>query len=558
MTNNPVNSERSSAFFEPSPLKLIMLTAMVMLVCIISGGAFIYTLAQSQAKSYTDEQVAILKNQAHITLQPMILAKDSVSMNVYLRTLAQANFINGVTLVDPKRQLLSRAGNNLGEVVNKQIFSQQLAIGELSFFINRTPASDFFNQLLWTFAILAGLTGLFSLMTIGILAKRTMRQFSEQYKPLLEHRFSMELAQVHAQKSAQEGAEQPNKSIPPIDDLAPEEVTTPASAKAEPVELAIVNLDTPASKTNNQQAPDFQKTNPQPPPLQEGAQSQPLAQTPSAPITEAGENTELVSLLKPDSQQRMPHFKPFGNADEEHPTPAPKVESSPSIELVEEDLSHNLKSKDNPLLRPHPHEEQLDLYSLEHQTELNLKAADAAYLLLIDCSSGRAIVEDPDEHNDLLAQYRRLVKLVINIYGGSVELMASGDIRVMFDDADIDDNHGVQALCAAKLFNQLYKYYNHRQITRMLPTLNIQISLVRGNREKLELLREEAHFLTRTTLSNELISHTPLSETEALRDTLLKDSITERQEEDKILIVQLNPSYQELLEKQARHLVKGF
>jgi hypothetical protein len=146
--------------------------------------------------------------------------------------------------------------------------------------------------------------------------------------------------------------------------------------------------------------------------------------------------------------------------------------------------------------------------------------------------------------------------LVINISGGNLELLASGDIRVMFDDQDINDNHGVQALCAAKLFNQLYKYYNHRQITRMQPTLNIQLSLVRGNRAKIELLREEAHFLTCTTVSNELISHTPLSEVQALKETLLDNAQTERQDEDKILILSLNASYQELLERQARHLAK--
>ncbi len=556
MTNNPVNSRTNPTYFEPSPFKLVALTAIIMAICILSGGVFVYTLAQSQAKTYTDEQIAMVKNQAQITLQPMILAKDSVSMNVYLRTLSQANFINGLSLVNAKRQLLSRAGDSLGDIDKKQIFSQQLEIGELTLFINRAPAKTFFNQLLWVFMVLAATTSIFSLIAIAIIAKNTMRQFSEQYKPLLEHRFSMELAQLHVQESeilANAKAEQSsynseeNDETKPVPIDAPEllENQEPKEAAPNAVSLAIVDLDS-KTPTESMQSSD----------ANEGG----FANTAPSQQDDHEQNQALVSLLKPDSQQRMPHFKPFNDNPEGEGKTKRATKTSPAtptIELIEEDLSTATKTKENPLLRSHPHEEQLDLYSLEHQTELNLKAKDAAYLLFIDCSSGRAPIEDPEEHKELLAQYRRLIKLVTNIYGGHVELLASGDIRVMFDDKDPDDNHGIQSLCAAKLFNQLYKLYNHRQITRMQPTLNIQLSLVRGNREKLEILREEAHFLTRTTISNELISHTPLSEIQALKDSLLSGAQTERQEEDKILILKLDPSYQELLEKQARHLVKG-
>ncbi len=547
MTNNPVNSGASPTYFEPSPFKLVAITAIIMAICILSGSIFVYTLAQSQAKTYTDEQIAMVKNQAQITLQPMILAKDSVSMNVYLRTLSQASFINGLTLTNAKQQLLSRAGNSTGDIDKKQIFSQQLEIGELTLFINTAPAKAFFNQLLMVFMVLAAITSVFSLIGIAIFSKKTMRQFSEQYKPLLEHRFSMELAQLHVQESeilANAEARLNHSSIESdneSENTAIEEETPQSPPSA--ISLAIIDLE---NKTQTDTSSPTQSHN----------------ETSNHLVKDEHEqNQALVSLLKPDSHQRMPHFKPFSdNPDQvaKSKQTASSLAKVPAIELVEEDLSVSVKSKENPLLRSHPHEEQLDLYSLEHQTELNLKATGAAYLLFIDCSSGRAPIEDPEEHNELLTQYRRLIKLVTNIYGGNVELLANGDIRVMFDDKDPQDNHGIQSLCAAKLFNQLYKLYNHRQITRMQPTLNIQISLVRGNRDKLEILREEAHFLTRTTLSNELISHTPLSEIQALKDSLLSDAQTQRQEEDKILILKLNPSYQELLEKQARHLVKGF
>ncbi|MCJ8337653.1 MAG: hypothetical protein MJK10_04210 [Pseudomonadales bacterium] len=534
MANNISNSPNTSIFFEPSPIKLVILTALVMFACIIGSGAFIYVFAQNQAKLYTDNQVANANAQAIITLKPMLLAKDTLSMNFYLGTLARADFIQGATLVDAKGKLLARSGSRNGPLKKSQLFSQQLLIGELNLYINSAPSEQFFKRLLWIFVVLAAISAMFTLVSVAYFAKRILREFSNQYKPLLEHRFSMELAQV-AKDSDTIVPTEPQGNV--VDNhLRPQ-------ATDQPVSLAIVDLD-----------------------IEQPIEAEPLSGVPSNdPQNE--DNEQLVSLLKPDTQQRMPHFKPFNNqtdTEQKYRGPAhmasPEIELRESIQLFEEQRpapSPTVGSQ-NPLLRAHPHEEQLDLYSLEHQTELSLKARDAAYLLFIDCSSGRAPIEDIEEHQALLTQYRRLITLVINIYGGVVELLANGDIRVMFDDRDPDDNHGIAALCAAKLFNQLYQYYNHRQITRMQPTLNIQISLVRGNRDKIELLREESHFLTCTTASNQLISHTPLSEVKALKNSLLENAKTERQDEDKILILALSPSYQELLEKQARHLVKSF
>ena len=535
MANNILNSPDTAAFFEPSPIKLVILTALVIFSCITASGAFIYIFAQSQAKLYTENQVATVTNQALVTLKPMILAKDNLAMNFYLGTLARADFIHGGTLVDAKGKLLARSGISKGAAQNNLLFSQQLRIGELNLYINSSPSEKFFTRLLWIFVILAALTAMFTLVAVAYFSKKILREFSLQYKPLLEHRFRMELAQV-AEHNPQIAHSEAQSTAP--------ERNLGLSATDEPVSLAIVDLDVASKNATKTAGPT------------------------AATAAQSEENEQLVSLLKPDTEQRMPHFKPFNNQSEaelKYQGPAnmaaAEIELSESIQLIEAPTTPTQSTalgSENPLLRAHPHEEQLDLYSLEHQTELSLKARDAAYLLFIDCSSGRAPVEDVVEHQTLLTEYRRLIKLVVNIYGGVVELLANGDIRVMFDDRDPQDNHGIQALCAAKLFNQLYKYYNHRQITRMQPTLNIQISLVRGNREKIELLREESHFLTRTTVSNQLISHTPLSEVKALKNSLLEDAVTERQDEDKILILALSPSYQELLEKQARHLVKSF
>jgi hypothetical protein len=69
-------------------------------------------------------------------------------------------------------------------------------------------------------------------------------------------------------------------------------------------------------------------------------------------------------------------------------------------------------------------------------------------------------------------------------------------------------------------------------------------------------MKEEALFLTRTTQSNDLISHTALTEATHLKSTLLQQAHIQRVEEDKVLIQSMGDSYQDLLRKQAIHLLR--
>ena len=224
MTDNYLNPSKRSSFFEPSPTKLVALSASVLFFCIIFSSALIYLLLENQAKLYTDNQTSMLKNQAQITLPTLILTKDTLGMNIYLRTLSQAPFINGLSLVNSQQQLLARAGANNGDLQKTQIFSQQLAVAELSLFINKQPASTFFNRLLWVFITLAAICALFTLLAVGYFSKKIFRQFSQQYQPLLEYRFAMELEQA--------------RSLTPLDQDAP--LTSNKSETA--ISLAIVNL----------------------------------------------------------------------------------------------------------------------------------------------------------------------------------------------------------------------------------------------------------------------------------------------------------------------------
>jgi hypothetical protein len=78
---------------------------------------------------------------------------------------------------------------------------------------------------------------------------------------------------------------------------------------------------------------------------------------------------------------------------------------------------------------------------------------------------------------------------------------------------------------------------------------------VRGQVNRLDRTSDEARFLTRSTKSDRLISHTALTEVPDLKASVLEEGEIKREDEDKVLIMGLGKSYQELLDKQARYLL---
>ncbi|MCO4758584.1 MAG: hypothetical protein KC477_11200, partial [Oceanospirillaceae bacterium] len=225
-----------------------------------------------------------------------------------------------------------------------------------------------------------------------------------------------------------------------------------------------------------------------------------------------------------------------------------------TIELEEQPLTAK-PAKENPLLQRGRDEEQLDLYSFEHEMELMLTAENAAYMLYIDATSAHTEYADAAEREELLKIYHQLANQVAHIYSGQLEINPNGDMQVLFSEPLEDDAHGVNALCSGLLFVLLYKGFNQQRIGQFKPVLNLHIALVRGHRSKPQILQEESRFLTRTTQSNELISHTALTEAPDIKRALLKDADIRREDEDKVLIHKVEKRYQTLFEKQSNHLL---
>ncbi|SER16181.1 hypothetical protein SAMN03080615_04151 [Amphritea atlantica] len=266
---------------------------------------------------------------------------------------------------------------------------------------------------------------------------------------------------------------------------------------------------------------------------------------------------ELVELLRPDeAAPHMPGFAPFCDHKERAETKAPTETMTDEVSVEEISLEAQPRQRTpNPLFGNSQHEIQLDLYAFEQELELIVAAEEAGYLLYLDLSSGHSDNLASEEQLELQEYYYRMLDMVIAIYQGEATRIGNGDLQLAFLKPHKDDSHGINAICASQLFNRLYKLFNQQRIRSFKPVLNLHMALVRGHYKKLPRMQEEARYLTHSTDSNELVTHTALSEAPDLKVSLLAGADILRAEEDKVLIRSVNDNYQKLLDKQARHLL---
>ncbi|MGY8870644.1 MAG: hypothetical protein ACKVJE_09410 [Pseudomonadales bacterium] len=510
--------------------RLILATALVMLSGWILSATYLYIAADNIAKNEAIKTSRFTARQAAMTIQPYLLAEDIISLNFFLNSLTEAPQVKGVAVFNKRNKLIARAGENNGAEQEVILGSQQTPMGTLKLYTGQQSEHNMLTGLLWQVAILSIITLLATLITLWLSLKQlNLRSNSSDENPDTQ---TPDTLSSDVASSFEESIKQPES----FSQTLTQTISEPYSEKTDVDENDQHQID---PEHDN----DIHSTD------------------------ETLDNNELVELLRPDSTERMPHFKPAPmqtDSEQTNEAYSPKestYELEDSLQTHQQSLSKSAPElatlKPNPLRAHERTEEQLDLYSLEHQLELSLQPKEAAYLFYIDATTGHADYVEPEEHNYLLQTYEHLIKKVSAIYGGSVSVNASGDLQLFFDDQDEEDGHGVHALCAAKLFTLLYRAFNHARIKSFKPVLNLHMAIVRGNREKFNLIKEEALFLTRTTQSNELISHTALTEAKQLKSTLLSTAEVRREDEDKVLILSLTPSYQALLTKQATHLLKA-
>lgn len=594
-------------------LRALLSAALILLLSLALSGTFEYLRSRDHAAQQASELSLMFGRSSAILIQPLVLADDRISLNYLFNELAGQPMINGLRLTAPDQTLIALAGQPQGRGHTLELAQGDEVIGQLTLWSNAQPFAASLHQQLYEIALLlAGSLGITAIL-IGFSLKQRTRldapeapSFGEVARQVVnrdsipEFDFSQPPEQASspapdkspAEKTEVKAEDKPapvkpapapkpaSDDIPALDlpprTTAPEPPIVPESRVAEapekPLTEAPRTAETPARpaeaefetepslSSTSDSAVHFEpeeeaKTEPEPEPALEPVPSQAATSGRREP---SFDTDDLVSLLKPEqAAERMPRFtpKPVGHVEDDDSDEA----MVPDMELTEldssprETLDESQDDSDNPLRLSD--EEQLGLYTFEQELEMLLTPEEAGYLFLIDTRSAHSENLDGPEREALLKNYRTLANSVARIYSGRLEALKDGNLRILFTQSDDKDSHGVNAICCAMLFTYLYQHYNQQQIRAFQPVMNLHMSLVRGALDKVERMQEEAHFLSRTTQSNALISHTALTEAPLLKESLLSQADIRREDEDKVLLLAVNESYQNLLEKQARHLL---
>lgn len=565
-----------------------------------------YLLAKNAAEKEALKQAKIWSNSASMLVAPLILSKDLVSLNFVTNQIADDPFVAGIQITDSQTMRLAAAGKQDGVHTAKSIAPNNETIAQLEVWIDPTPVQQQLNYqtgLISSGAIIAFLLSLF-------IYRRQSKLLEEEvaYIEQIEKHFddktedAMEASQLteesdeeinddnvvtEALAETEELTEQEPQSVfnaseTEIDSLEGDsqsdiesETESNEHSKIDPEDdfddignFGSAYDDTVGensrleelSKTDNEEIDELYTDETDLPPW-ESSESK---TTPDAyeadgieppivkmQITETGKDEiDLVELLKPE--RRAPSVPPFKPLSKE-----PELErEEPSFETLMFDTTPERQEPAKKLARKLPiiNEEQLDLYTIEQELDLLIPASEAAYVVLVDFTSPHSALISNEEQLQIKRTYRTLANSVANIYEGEV-LALGGDILIQFDNANTDDEHGVNAACAAMLFTQLAQSYNRSRSDQQEPVLNVHTAIVRGQQGRQERMADEARFLTRSTKTDRLISHTALSEAPNLKNGVLSTAEIKREDEDKVLILSLSKSYQDLLEKQGRYLL---
>ncbi|WP_299195098.1 hypothetical protein [uncultured Amphritea sp.] len=478
--------------------RLMITLAFILLAGILLSGIYLSVVANKTAQLQTRQQGELLGQQTVTMIKPALMAGDSVSLNFVLNQLVKQPHVDAIVLTDTKDRLLGRAGDIKQDNLIKQdvlIRQQDETLAILELYLNPQASKTTLNALLVQAVFLALMTAIAALAGCWFTLNRNA---IADVAPDAPHK------------------NPPAKSIP----------------DADPTALTWPQPQSPS-------APDSRD-----------AASTPEQQHNSHPEL-------LVDLLRPDEDApHMPGFAPFSDHKPRAETEYLLTDADENTIIEETNLEPQPRKKThNPLFANSPHEVQLDLYAFEQELELIVAAEAAGYLLYLDLASGHSDNLRHEELQELQEYYYRMLDMVIAIYQGDATRLDNGDLQLAFLKPHKDDSHGINAICASQLFNRLYKLFNQQRIRSFKPVLNLHMALVRGHYKKLSRMQEEARYLTHSTDSNELITHTALSEAPDLKVSLLAGANIVRAEEDKVLIKSVNDNYQKLLDKQARHLL---
>lgn len=547
----------------------VLISWLVLIATLLLSSGYLWLSVQKQSLEQSRDLGTALARQITLTLRPLVLAEDRISLNFVLQQMGETEQINGAHLLTGEGETLGKAGTEQGVLIRRTIVQEETTIATLSLWINEDSVKAPMLALLTNASVLL----ILSLLTavIGFFLGLTLIKRA-QYETLIKEDYpTLEPALP----------EQTLPKVPEISTLTEsspvEEVASSTLSTEEPSVTPEVTINTPAETINtaaeaNIETVEQQRIDPK--------TDLNLEPTPPAETAVVQSNKDLVDLLKADKVD-SPRFSPVRDQgfaqvsveeDEIELTEYPyevmlddgdtqrfdmdDLQNEPDTELEESTPQHAealSAEKSNPLTL------LTEKYADSDLTDPAIKQAvspeDAAYLLLVDATSAHSAHISAEERTSLIGGYKKLLEEAISVCSGNLEQNTEGDLLVRFTQPNEADEQGLRALCCAMLFNRLYRQFNQHQIRNSQPTLNLPTAIARGHIDQAGRLLEEARYLTQSTESNDLISHTALVEAEVLEATLLEGGELKRIEEDKVLILKLNPGYENWLTKQTDHLL---
>ncbi|MEH6648544.1 MAG: hypothetical protein V7707_00805 [Motiliproteus sp.] len=493
-------------------------------------------------RSFTEHQLntvgRIILKQTAASSATLLLAGDQLSLTINLQQLADLPQISGAEITDPSGKSLIKTGRPSDLFIQQGINSEATRLGLLRIHLNPLSAEYGLAQSLpLTFA--ASLTTLLLLgIALGLFSRRLQRSLrpiqlaANQLQQQLPMTFikttdqdelgqiATSLNQCFADSSATENQEPEGPNS-----VDPNTANTSASAPT------VDDLTTASTNSNLIfSEPDSASTSP----LIDTAA--PIGNQPE-PLYSANSQTDSLYSVNPAEAIAQP----ASNA-----TPEEQQLNTPIFTSASTATSESPSGLDTLT----PGEEFTDTESPDSNP------SHWCYLFYANHHVGGSDTLTTSERQQLLVRYRKSLEQVARLYKGELSEDPLGNWCVKFSPLSNDHSHGINALCAAQLFNALYRGINTQAIRSFSPALNIKLVLLCGPTDEVDALAEDALLLSDRIQDNDLITHKRLYQISSLNERLLGKAQYRMHDDDTYLISALNNDYQTLIDRQSEHFLK--
>ncbi|MEH6822818.1 MAG: hypothetical protein V7629_02765 [Motiliproteus sp.] len=472
----------------------LSVTSTLLLALILLSGAF-----QADQRHLTEQQLKTLGNaisqQTAASSAALILAGDELSLSINLQQLTTLTQISGAEVFDPKGNSLAQSGLPSALFLEQPILSEQTELGSIRIHLN--PGTDAYTLTLPLTLAMAAVTILLLLAMTLLLSLHLSRPLNALLAATQQICTDTPIAPLDPQRHDQFGliAQLLNQRF------------------AEPLAM-------PAAETSDAPAPSEHTANP-------------AADSDSTALTLAGQKPGPSA--SPDNPAATT-LDPSQNHDQAATTPEPEQQP-------EQQLDQQLDQQ--PDQQP---DQQLQTADNDHATQ--------GYLFYINHHVGGSDTLTRSEREQLLVRYRKALEQVARLYKGGFDEDALGNWYVKFSPLPHDQCHGINALCAAQLFNALYRGINAQAIRSFSPALNMKLVLLCGPTSDFDALAEDALLLSDQIQDNDLITHEALYQVPALHERLLGSAKYRKFDDNTYLLSALNDDYQTLIDRQALHFLK--